>query len=285
MREVAVAHPLENCCVIDDPPGLFLRRAGAVFAEFDERTQDSGNISYGVRIDGHAYFVKTAGHPDNGGTLLGFPSRVERLRNAARLMAVLRHPALPPFYGVIESPFGPLLVYDWVEGVLLHVPSHLRGDPDSALNRFLRLPSLEIQACLDAVYDLHEEVERAGWVAVDFYDGCLIYDFAARRLTVVDLDEYQPGPFHNEMGRMFGSSRFMAPEEFIRGAAIDYRTNVFVMGRAALVLLSDGTLNPDAFRGSPAQREVVFKACRMEPDDRYPSIAAFCHAWRSASPV
>ena len=31
---------------------------------------------------------------------------------------------------------------------------------------------------------------------------------------VVDLDHYQLGAFSNEMGRMFGSSRFMAPEEF-----------------------------------------------------------------------
>ena len=42
---------------------------------------------------------------------------------------------------------------------------------------------------------------------------------------------------------MFGSSRFMAPEEFERGALIDERTNVFTMGRTAAVLLADGTLH------------------------------------------
>ncbi len=33
------------------------------------------------------------------------------------------------------------------------------------------------------------------------------------------------------MGRMFGSTRFMASEEFELGALIDEQTNVFVMGR------------------------------------------------------
>jgi len=44
----------------------------------------------------------------------------------------------------------------------------------------------------------------------------------------------------------------MAPEEFELGALIDERTNVFVMGRTALVFLSDGTLNAEAFRGTRA---------------------------------
>ena len=54
------------------------------------------------------------------------------------------------------------------------------------------------------------------------------------------------------MGRMFGSSRFMAHEEFERGARIDERTTVFTMGRTAAVLLSDGTLERRPFRGSDA---------------------------------
>lgn len=63
------------------------------------------------------------------------------------------------------------------------------------------------------------------------------------------------------MGRMFGSTRFIAPEELQLGALIDERTNVFVMGRTALVLLSDGTLDAEAFRGSRALFQVVARAC------------------------
>ena len=117
---------------------------------------------------------------------------------------------------------------------------------------------------------------------MDFYDGSLIYDFAAARLWVIDIDMYRQGAFRNERGRMYGSSRFMAPEEFELGAWIDESTNVFTMGRAALVFLSDGTLNSRAFRGTSALFEVVAKACQPERPLRFPSMAAFHEAWRSA---
>lgn len=50
---------------------------------------------------------------------------------------------------------------------------------------------------------------------------------------MIDLDTYSRGPVVNTMGRMFGSTRFMAPEEFARGAVIDQRTTVFTLGRLA----------------------------------------------------
>ena len=63
-----------------------------------------------------------------------------------------------------------------------------------------------IQGRLDAIFDLHNELAGAGWIAVDFYDGCLIYDFKSGRLGIVDLDMYRERPFRNEMGRLFGSA-------------------------------------------------------------------------------
>ena len=72
------------------------------------------------------------------------------------------------------------------------------------------------------------------------------------------------------------------PEEFELGALIDEQTNVFVMGRTALVFLSDGTLNSDAFHGTSARFEVVARACEPERSRRYDSMAAFYRAWRDA---
>jgi serine/threonine-protein kinase len=265
--------------VIHEAPHQYLRSVGTVFAEFGERTQDSGNVSYGVEVAGNRYFVKTAGDPDDSRSVLDHPARVACLRNAVRLHESCRHPLLPRLYRVIESPSGPLLVYQWLEGELLGVPRARRDDPDSPFQRFRGLPASTICQCLDAVFDLHDALARAGWIAVDFYDGCLIYDFAAGRLGVVDLDHYRAGPFRNEMGRMFGSERFMAPEEFELGARIDERTNVFVLGRTALVFLSDGTLTPGAFRGSGALFEVVARACDPDPARRFGSVGKFYRAW------
>jgi hypothetical protein len=50
----------------------------------------------------------------------------------------------------------------------------------------------------------------------------------------------------------------------------------------ALVFLSDGTLEADAFCGSPALFEVAAKACDPMPSRRFDSMAAFCRAWRAA---
>lgn len=275
-------HPLRDCDVINEQPEQYLRSVGAIFAEFGPVTQDSGNISYGVQIDAERYFVKTAGRPDDPRPFLKHEARVALLRNAVRLSASFRHPTLPRLYRAIESPSGPLLIYQWLDGELLGAPRARRNDPESAFQRFRSLPAAIIQECLDAVFDLHHELASAGWIAVDFYDGCLIYDFKSGSLGIVDLDTYNEGPFHNEMGRMFGSTRFMAPEEFKMGALIDERTNVFVMGRTALVFLADGALKLDAFRGTPALFEVVARACAPDRSRRYDSMAAFYSAWRAA---
>lgn len=120
---------------------------------------------------------------------------------------------------------------------------------------------------------------------MDFYDICLIYDFDRRQLRLIDLDMYRDGPFTNEMGRMFGSTRFMAPEEFQLGATIDERTNVFTMGRTVAVFLSDGTLEREPFQGTEDLYEVMHRACRENPSERFESMAAFHAAWIGARHV
>ena len=275
-------HPLLDVERIEQAPDVYLNSIGSVFAVFDERTQDSGNISYGVETAQGRYFVKTAGHPGNPTPFMSHSGRVSLLRNAIRLWRSCDHRTLPPLHQVIESPSGPLLVYQWVDGELIRVDAAMRNDPRSTFQRFRRLPSHEIIRVLDLVYELHHQLAQLGWIAVDFYDGCMIYDFDHRDLHIVDLDNYCDAPFINEMGRMFGSSRFMAPEEFERGAHIDERTNVFTMGRTAAVLLSDGTLERRPFRGSDALYEVVHHACHDDREKRYDSVAAFFTAWMDA---
>jgi len=278
-------HPLLECPAIDQPPGQYLRAVGVVFAEFGTQTQDSGNVSYGVQVGNERYFVKTAGQPSDSRPFLDHAARVELLRNAARLNANVSHPLLLRLLGVIEAPDGPMLVYPWLDGELLGASRETRDDPQSSFQRFRHLPVPTLQACLEAVFDLHESLAGAGWIAVDFYDGSLLYDFAAGRLWAVDLDMYRDTPFRNDMGRMFGASRFMAPEEFELGALIDEQTTVFVMGRTALVFLSDGTLDPQPFRGPRALFDVVAQACRPDCAQRFVSVAAYYRAWRAARGV
>ena len=275
-------HQLLKIESTDQMPETYLREIGSLFAVFDEHSQDSGNISYGVQVDRQRFFVKTAGDPSDLRPFLSHKERVSLLHNAVRLRRSCAHSALPQLHNVIESLHGPMLVYDWIEGELLHADSATRQQPQSALQRFRRLPVPEILSALHHVFELHLELVQAGWIAVDFYDGCLIYDFATRKMQVIDLDMYREGPFVNGMGRMFGSSRFMAPEEFERGAIIDEKTTVFTMGRTVANLLSDGSLARSAFRGGDGHYSILRRACCASRDQRFASISEFYAAWLEA---
>lgn len=270
--------PLLTTAATALPATEFLRACGEIFARFGEETQDSGNISYGVDVGGRRFFVKSPG--DLGVCTVWADHRVrgDLLRNAAVLACSLTHRALPTLHRVVEAPDGPLLVYDWVEGLLLRVEAAERNRPGSSFHRFVHLPREAILRALDEIYDVHRRLAARGWIACDFYDGSVIYDFERHTVHLVDLDNYQRGPFVNEMGRMFGSTRFMAPEEFTRGARIDERTTVFNMGRAAAVFFEP--------TGIPAEvREVVERACREDPAQRYPAMGDFSEAWTRARGV
>jgi serine/threonine protein kinase len=265
----------------DLAPAAYLGQVGAVFAVFDARTQDSGNVSYGVDADGRRWFVKTAGDPADSAPFLAHEARAALLQNAQRLALSITHPALPALHGLTRSAWGPMLIYDWAPGELLHVPAARRNDPQSAFQRFRRLPPTELASAIDTILDVHLKLCGAGWIACDFYDGSILYDFARRRTWLVDLDSYRMGAFTNDMGRMFGSTRFMAPEEFERGARIDERTTVFTLGRTMSVFLGDGGLGRAGFRGTDAQYRAMTEACRSDPDDRFQSVAELTRAWRA----
>jgi len=241
------------------------------------RQQDSGCVSYVVDHRSRRLFVKAA-ITDAG---------VESLTRAEALHVAVRHPALPALLNVFRSAARPTHVYEWVPGEVLYDYVTMDGergrrDPNSAHARFRALPVTRILDALDVIYNLHVQIAAEGFVAVDFYDGCILYDFEAHRTWVCDLDEYRRGPFVLAEERLPGSRRFMAPEEFRRGSTIDQRTNVFTLGRTAAVLLSDGDENSPAWRGTDAMRAIVERAASPRPEDRFPSVAALVEAWDQA---
>ena len=269
-------HPLLDLEQLDVTLAVYLDDVGEVFAEF--LCQDSGNRCYAVRIGDERWFVKQGADPRTAPLL-------ERARDIA---GRIRHAALPALHHHFETPEGPVLVYAFVDGEVIYNYPGLPGEagrrhPRSTHARFRALPPAEIAIALDVVYDLHLAVAAAGLVAVDFYDGSILYDFERRQTHVFDLDNYQLGAFTLEDERLAGSTRFMAPEEFQRGARIDQLTNVFTLGRTALVLLGDGSRDRSAWRGSDALREVALRASADARADRYPDVPAFVAAWRVAA--
>jgi serine/threonine protein kinase, bacterial len=258
-----------------------------VVAEFGHLTQDSGNVSWLVDVGDRRLFVKTAGTgadqpPGAPEPYFDHAGRVEALRNAVLVARSCDHPALPRLLNVVESPVGPALVYEAAEGELVRVPARERDDQASSYQRFAHLPAERLLGVFDVLIDLHVALAAAGWVAGDLYDGCLIVDFETDSLKVVDLDGYRRGPSVNDMGRMFGATRFMAPEEFELGAVIDERTTVFTLGRLVWHFATRLTEDAQDFCGPAALAEVVQRAVLMAPPDRYDSVAAFAADWRAA---
>ncbi len=248
---------LERC---DLPIRALLESVGSIFR--DRFPNDSGNDVFGVECGGRKLFVK---HSDN-------PERVAGLRRVERLYARVTHESLPPLRNGFPSPNGYALVFDWMDA-----EDYWLDEPRA---RFAELPLAEKMRAFEMVLDLHVRIEEAGFVAEDLYDGCFLYDFASRRIYVCDLDEYHEGPFTLDRDRTFGSTRFMAPEEWVRGSRIDSRTTVYEVGRAGAVLLSDRVGSREHFAGTPAMWSVLDRAMQQSPEDRFSTVRAFAEAWK-----
>jgi serine/threonine-protein kinase len=251
----------------------FLENRGCVFAVFDR--QDSGCLSVGVDVGGQRLFVKAAG---NSETALA----MERVR---QLHARVKHPAVVPMVHSFICADGPVNVFPWTPGQVLYHPTldgrPDRTDPAHPMAQFRALPLPEIQTALDDALSAHEAICAEGWLAVDFYDGCLLYDFDERRMRLVDLDEYRPGPFHVPGSRLPGSTRYLSPEEKRNGAFIDERTTVHALGRM-LRLLMDAGDEENAWRGTQAQLRVVSRATDPDPRRRWTSVQGLRSAWVSS---
>ncbi|MEY9969270.1 serine/threonine protein kinase [Streptacidiphilus sp. MAP12-16] len=256
-----------NAAIPEPGPGEellpFLERVGEVFTVFD--AQDSGCWSAGVRLGERPWFIKTA----------LTKAAEESLARARALHAAVRHPVIVPLEQVLLVGGRAVHVMPWRDGQVLYHPTTTtrpdRTHPDHPLARFRALPLPQAQRAVDEILDAHLAVEAAGFVAVDLYDGALLYDFTGQRMSLCDLDEYRPGPFTVPGERLPGSARFMAPEEHRHGALITTRTSVHALGRTARLLLDAGD-HEKRWRGTPAQLAVLRRATDPDPARRHPSV-------------
>ena len=250
----------------------FLSRWGRVFRVFDQ--QDSGNLCVGLEGPAGRVFVKYAGAPT-----LRYEGRLEHavavLREAGARYRALAHPTLLPLLESADvGPGGHVLVFPWSDAVSIGRQYGRRSVLDG-------LTAVQRATAVQQVLDFHAEAARRGWVAVDLYDGTVLVDPVSGRVTLCDIDFYQPAPCLNRMGRMWGSTRFMSPEEFELGATIDEVTTVHTLGVLAHSLLGDDeTRSRVAWVGTDDQFRIARRAARPDRSERWPSIAAMAGAWR-----
>jgi serine/threonine-protein kinase len=207
-------------------------------------------------IDGRDVFVKW------------YPA--ERRASWAYIEAVISgaglHPQIVPLRQTVECADGVLLIFDRVRGESL-APQEVRA-------QFSRLPQVERTAAVLTASEALAAICEAAFMVVDWYEGNMIYDFDARRLWLFDWELCREGgSFVLTMAANYGSSRLMAPEEFVRGSRLDQKTLVFNLGRYALMTLPD-LAEPLA--------PVLARATYPAPSGRYGTIQEFATALRQA---
>lgn len=254
----------------------FIHKYGKVFKVFDD--QDSGNICFGVcDTDGSRYFVKFAGAPTE--CYDGSPEdAVERLKATLPVYMDLKHPGLIQLLDAQDAAGGFAMVFRWAEGDCMG-----RMYP-AQHHRFMNLPVEDRLRVFRDVLAFLEYVHDRGYVAIDFYDGSVMYDACDRegKTTICDIDFFGRKPYYNHMGRMWGSSSFMSPEEFTLGAELDEVTNVYTAGAFAFALFGGYRRVFDHWTLGEACYEVAKKAVSDDRGSRQQSLRQLIREWKDA---
>jgi len=249
----------------------FIGKYGRVFRAFDE--QDSGNICFGTEKAGERYFVKFAGAPTKEYTGSA-QDAVDRLRASLPVYRDLRYPSLIQLVEAGEMGGGFGMVFKWEDGDCMG-RMYTQGH-----KRFMALPLETRKNVYSDVLDFLQYVHSQGYVAIDFYDGSIMYDFERGKTIVCDVDFFAKKPHINTMGRMWGSSRFMSPEEYRLGAEIDEVTNVYTAGAMAFALFSDCSRQRDDWPLSDGLFQVASRACADDRRERWQSIGELRELWQ-----
>ena len=250
----------------------FLKKYGKVFTVFDK--QDSGNVCFGVEKDGKRCFVKFAGAPAQLYT--GRPEdAIHRLKCAVPVYKDLAHPNLVRLVKAEEIGGGFAAVFEWVNAVCMGKQYPLDRQ------KFMQFPIGRKMRIFEDIMAFHAHVSAKNYVAIDFYDGSVMHDFDNAQTFVCDIDSYEKAPFRGDEN-LWGSTRFMSPEERVNGAVIDEVTNVYTMGATAFVLFADNDRSEKAWPLGMALFAVAQKAVSNDRGKRQQSIRGLMNEWENA---
>jgi len=250
----------------------FISNYGKVFKVFDD--QDSGNICFGVQNESGRHFIKYAGAPTEqyDGTA---EDAIRRLKKSIPVYTDLAHGSLIKLIKAEETEKGYVAAFDWYDAECM-----ARMYPLSR-KKFMSMSLKTKIKVFEDVLNFHVYAAEKGYVAIDFYDGSIMYDFKREKTIICDIDFYTKQPYINDVGRMWGSKNFMSPEEFNLGALIDEITNVYTMGATAFALFSNYDRSIDKWPLSKELHRVVKKAVSENRQDRQQSINQLIEEWRN----
>jgi len=173
-------------------------------------------------------------------------------------------------------------VFEWTNAVCAG-----RDYPESRA-RFMALPQGNHVKVFEDIMTFHAHVAEKGYVAVDFYDGSIMYDFAQSKIIICDIDLYQKAPYTGGLGRWDSAddfAQFFSPEELTQDAVLDEITTVYTMGQTAFELFADSNRLPEAWTLSAETYALIKRAVSNDRDQRQQSIGQLINEWKSAMSV
>lgn len=278
----------------------WLNSLGKVFCVFSQN--DSGNISFGVDDGKEKYFVKVAGLKTVESVRTP-QEAVASLKEAMPIYEDIKHPNLIELVKHYSFSDIYIAIFKWADGDCLFdywnfEKYHENPQIVPPAKRFKQLPLEKRIKSVEVLFSFLSAVSKSNYVAVDFYDGSIIYDFLTEITTICDIDFFREKPTTNDMGEDFwGTKRLKAPEEYVHGAVIDETTNVYTLGALIFSFFGNFTdtdirlrykknaFAPCSFENwelSKSCYDVVVKAVSIDRTVRYASIDEFFIAWNNA---
>lgn len=268
----------------------WLNNYGKIFYVIDET--GSGCISFGIEKDNKKYFFKIAGAKTVEAEISEEES-IKLLKDAVIKYQVIKHDNLIKYVDSFEYKEFFVVIYEFAEGECLF--DHWNFDrykKTKEITPLMKFKSLSIEKRLNVaekLFSFFETFIDCGYVAVDFYDSSIMYDFENDEVTFCDIDLFRKVPTINDLGKeYFGTKRLKAPEENELGAAIDELTSEFTLGAIIFDMFSNleniddryekGMFIPndiETFELSKDVYDILIKATSYERANRYNSIKEF----------
>ncbi|MCI9079388.1 MAG: hypothetical protein HFH68_10765 [Lachnospiraceae bacterium] len=277
----------------------FLEKYGKAFWCVDET--GSGCICIGMENASKRYFLKIAGVNTIEADVTPEES-VKILKDAVPMYYDLKHPVLVKMVESYVYKQFYIAVFEWADGECLfdhwNFEKYKKDNTiKSPKERFKGLPASKKIIVADVLFSFLDNVNKKGYVAVDFYDGSIMYDFTTGQTTICDIDLYRKSPVINDMGDWYGTKRLKAPEEYIKGSIIDVQTNIFTLG--ALLFEFFGSFSAseteqryvqnrflpctcDNWQLNRESYQVAVKAVSASRNERYKTFREFYREWKGA---
>jgi len=253
----------------------FISKYGKVFKVFDDLI--SGAICFGVEKEGKRYFLKFAGAKTVEATGQYLDDVVMALKVTVPKYKDLKHPLLVNQIDAQEIGSGFLAVYDWFDGEgcgWMH---------PEAQKRFLALPNEDKLRVYDGMLEFHAHVINCGYIAIDFNNGTILYNFDTGNFAFCDIDFYAKHSQITGWSGIWGDPFLKSPEECRGYSVVTEVSNVYAMGATAFYLFADSDKElPEKWTLSEGLYKVAKKAINEKRSERQQTIKEFIDEWKTA---